>query len=1247
MLISNPCSDRPNNLFARWAVDDPPTDQETNVTDGILEGSDEQWPGTSFSAEAYDHADIDETILETTCESPSQFLYDEDLLMGDIYGARDSSGSSIIDGHNDQTIADKNVLEIDEGLAWDRGTNYPSVDKEIEDLDASAGEGQLEYSPPPAETLSGSLAVVLPQSTLITPRSFYHPFEPGIPLVSERTAVQQLIHDARADCRPGDDFLELTLDDFAVYSDYPMYGVEMRPLTQLDTANRGARFFFDGVLRSSKRQFFVREVPISALPIGNYGDPDEPSVRGAIWIPSTFSRSGSLYYRLGRPAKEYLRFYEPFIWVADLAKHFVEYVDSMGDMGKSVSIHNFQSHFKQRLVKTWGQTTAVANWLSQHPSDDFRMSVVANLDFLHKEAVGVLGPKSVNKHAIWAETMDFTRYKEIRVGSENNELPPTIVTPYIMECFRNMPFADRLKATPFSPLTQALRNSLIRRRKLESSHPVDNGVKSLSTAEQERIKDIKPGDTISTHRDAEGTGTKWEREEVRDFNDIDRWFALVQRVHVSKDGLRSFDVTWYYRPADTLCGLMKYPWNNELFLSDHCSCTEPSKIREEEVLGVHRVQFGGASTTEEELFCRQLYLHGEAAWISLEPQHMVCEHLRESEEKLPYTPGETVLAHLDKRGDVLEPCEIVSWSASPPEETRRQPTLTLRRLLRRHQVDPDCADAPPNELVYSEMIETVRSNSVHDRCHVRFFDHCQRIPTPYDRAGVGAFFYMTHEQKTAPDGGSIITPLKKCPDTMRQGFDPGRKIPKLRGLDLFCGGGNFGRGLEESGAIGMRWANDYDSKAIHTYMANVDPAGEKVHPFLGSIDTLQHLALAGDFSPSVPRPGEVDFISAGSPCPGFSRLTNDKTTVKQRKNQSLVAAFASSVDLYRPRYALLENVPSIVQNKAKRSQDVLSQLLCSMVGLGYQAQFYLLDASSCGAPQRRSRVFLTLAAPGHKLPRRPLQTHSHPPRTMAASVGKLPTGEPMALRYMAEATPFPFITGRQATADLPPIHDGKPAICVSHPDHRIAFGHTRRLRVAARLIPTHPHGMNFSKAWFGRDGKPGVLTDAERACFPSRRGGATSSVNPTARNSSAYGRQYPDGLLETITTRPGPGDAKFGRQFHWSEDRVMTIMEARRAQGFRDTEVLLGSAPDQYRIVGNSVSRQVSIALGAVIREAWVATLEENGGCAPGAVDAKRPGHEEDEDVRPSKAVKTGSSVDSPVRTTTAASTQSIMEHGT
>lgn len=53
----------------------------------------------------------------------------------------------------------------------------------------------------------------------------------------------------------------------------------------------------------------------------------------------------------------------------------------------------------------------------------------------------------------------------------------------------------------------------------------------------------------------------------------------------------------------------------------------------------------------------------------------------------------------------------------------------------------------------------------------------------------------------------------------------------------------------------------------------------------------------------------------------------------------------------------------------KREINVFSQLLCCLVGMGYQCQQFTLDAWSFGSPQSRTRLFLSIAAPGQRLRR--------------------------------------------------------------------------------------------------------------------------------------------------------------------------------------------------------------------------------------------------------------------------------------
>lgn len=79
-------------------------------------------------------------------------------------------------------------------------------------------------------------------------------------------------------------------------------------------------------------------------------------------------------------------------------------------------------------------------------------------------------------------------------------------------------------------------------------------------------------------------------------------------------------------------------------------------------------------------------------------------------------------------------------------------------------------------------------------------------------------------------------------------------------MDLFCGGGNFARGLAEGGAISHRRAFGFNNYAIHTYSANVD--GDDTLPFLGSVNDVLSQAVKGNpkDSPLIPMPGEVNFI---------------------------------------------------------------------------------------------------------------------------------------------------------------------------------------------------------------------------------------------------------------------------------------------------------------------------------------------------------------------------------------------------
>jgi len=1019
---------------------------------------------------------------------------------------------------------------------------------------------------------SRNFTVDVPAAVLVTPRSRYEEFQPPHRSMRERAAIDMLM----LSNEPGSpqDFVEFELSDFSIYVNSAKYPLEMRSLQKLGTSAGNDVLYFDGVLRNGGQKCYVEKVQIIELPIGNYGS-DIPSVGDQIWVRSRLNRRDEIYYRLAKPTAEYARFHEPFLWVADLTKHVVDFASAMVDANRDVSLASFEHEFIHWLQKTHKKSEAMQTWLLKHPSEDFRTSIVANIDFIWKELVGVLELGRVSRLALFRETRselfrDRPSYMPPRglVGTGKDAQYPTVVTPYIMECFGHMGVGKMLRLAAQDDLQSAAQ---------PQSQPRVPWNVSAGFLSMEAVGRIEVGDTISTPHDGDATDTKWRRVESKTSTDDGRWFGLVQRVHISKQGHRSFDVTWLYRPAETPCCVMKYPWPNELFLSDHCTCEEGAKarIKEGEVLAVHPINwFGSPNGSDDGLFIRQLYMVEERRWVTLKKSHLRCQH---GHQTVDFEAGDSILASLPSDLSA-EPYEVVKLFKQGEKLFVR-----LRRLLRRKATDIRSQNIPENELLYTDQLVDVNLArlEIWGKCYIRFFRPQMPIPSPYDRGGTGNLFYITHRL----DGGNACIPLDDYPPSLRQGFDPSIECEKLRGLDLFCGAGNFGRGLEDGGVVEMRWANDIWNKAIHTYMANTTG---KTAPYLGSIDDFLQDAVTGRFSECVPRPGEVDFISAGSPCPGFSLLTQDKSTCKQMKNQSLVASFASFVDLYRPKYGVLENVSGIVPAKRYQSENMMSQLFCAIVGMGYQAQLILGDAWSHGSPQTRSRVFLYFAAPGLRLPRAPLPSHSHHPQVRNRGIGELCNGEPFVRRSF-EPTAFKFTTPAGSTRDLPAIYDAKPDSCIAFPDHRIASSHTyERLREYA-AIPMHPYGMNFSRAW---NGGKGVMSSSDRELFPEEGKGRTKAV------AQGYCRQHPERPFNTVTTGSNPTNARAGAGLHWSEDRALTVMEVRRAQGFLDHEVLLGNPSDQWKLVGNSVARQMALALGLKFREAWLGSLYDDAGPA-------------------------------------------------
>ncbi|KAG4026576.1 hypothetical protein MFRU_039g00540 [Monilinia fructicola] len=1055
---------------------------------------------------------------------------------------------------------------------------------------------------------------------LIYPKSRYHGYIPPIPPSKEQQACAVLLQeinnkDSTRALEAQGDFVEFDLTGFSVYlPDTSLYGWELRGLQDLASKAGHSCFLFDGILSADNVRHYVQSVPFRICSIGNYGE-EFDDVDGAIWLQSDLNTRTDIYYRLKTPTSEYTRFHLGFLWLANLSKHFVDYSLACQEQRKKVSIHNFRSDFAQWGRKVHSGSAKFQAWYQEYGRDDFRQAISANIAFLFKESVGVT--ETLRTLHIWKETIEKSSIKQHPM-KENM----TIVTPYVYDCFSHLRFGHLLKPLVPKVFTEDTQELDVQSISLSPRKTRITGDISLSTQyqhsslswskdslragmshvegakRQKMISAIKLGDVVSVTKD--GPNSVWKDETSRWKTEDHCWYLYVQAKHQSSRDKYSFDGIWLYKPSDTSCAKMKYPYPNELFLSDNCTCgSRDSRIPQDEVIDIVPVIWHGLPS-ETDIFIRQAYLCNDK-FVTLRDEHKTCEHLRTFESSSPspstildrFPIGQTILALPPQRKsrNSLEPYEIVKY-----EEKSLKQYVTLRRLVRRSEFDQTVC-CRPNELIYTDLTDNMLADKLDKTCLVRFYTEKEvssgGVPAPYCRDGSSNAFIITMRLR---EGDQKPIPIEEdTPESLIQGFDPRAALKRrlLRGLDLFCGGGNFGRGLEEGGALHNRWAVDLFPAAVQTYSANLkDP--EKTNIFFGSVNDM--LAQAFDGNPQnleIPLPGDVDVISAGSPCQGFSKMNANKKSEQSLRNQSLVASVAAYIDFYRPKYGLLENVLSMAQRGLGRDEDVLSQLICAIVGLGYQVQLFLLDSWSFGSPQSRSRIFVSFAAPGCAPIEHPQLSHSHPPNVGERGLGKLANGQSFGSR-LHYATPFRYRTAEECIADLPYIGDGATSQCIRYPDHVSPVTMSKLCRNQIACIPTHPRGMNFWKTW--NDGN-GTMTQREREIFPyfNKAGKMRESV---LLGSKAWGRIRPDGLFPTVLVIICTEDSRMGTVLHWDQHRRMSILELRRAQSFPDDEVLLGTRGEQIKLIGNSVDRTVSMALGISLRDAWLK-------CSPEGVKAK------------------------------------------
>ncbi|XP_027180268.1 DNA (cytosine-5)-methyltransferase CMT2-like [Coffea eugenioides] len=376
-------------------------------------------------------------------------------------------------------------------------------------------------------------------------------------------------------------------------------------------------------------------------------------------------------------------------------------------------------------------------------------------------------------------------------------------------------------------------------------------------------------------------------------------------------------------------------------------------------------------------------------------------------------------------------------------------------------------------------------------------------------------------------------------------------------------------------------------------------------------ERIQDFVRNGLRSKILPLPGHVDVICGGPPCQGISgynRYRNVEDPLTDERNQQIVV-FMDIVEFLKPKFVLMENVVDILRlDGASLGRYALSRL----VHMKYQARLGTIAAGCYGLPQFRLRVFIWGALPSERLPPFPLPTHDvvvryWPPPEFERNTVAYDEGQPRKLEeavFLQDAiSDLPAVANHESREkmayDKPPGTDfqryirlskeemmGSTPIQVTEAKEQMLYDHRpyrlnedNYLRVCQ--IP-HRKGANF------RD-LPGVIVgddnvvhrDTTKDTFVLPSGGPIVPdcvfTFEKGKSKRPFARLWWDETVPTVLTFPHHRSQAI---LHPEQDRVLTVRECARLQGFPDFYRFCGTIKERYCQIGNAVAIPVGKALG-------------------------------------------------------------------
>lgn len=252
---------------------------------------------------------------------------------------------------------------------------------------------------------------------------------------------------------------------------------------------------------------------------------------------------------------------------------------------------------------------------------------------------------------------------------------------------------------------------------------------------------------------------------------------------------------------------------------------------------------------------------------------------------------------------------------------------------------------------------------------------------------------------------------------------------KLIGLSLFSNVGVAEAGIEKNNQVSIVLANELDHKRCEFYKC--------VHPKTKVIEGDITKDEIRDTIVEEAKSLNVNFVLATPPCQGMSEAGN---RIEFDERNELIYYAVDVIKRLEPRFAIIENVPTILKTKIKYKGEVvmipeyLHRELDDKYNFNHQS---LIKAMDCGVPQMRERnIFLLVRNDQNVSWEFPKQL---PVVNLEEAIGHLPSLDPQ-LREGMEVTleKFPDFEKKKAEGlkiskwHRPPVHSWKQVEWMMH-----------------------------------------------------------------------------------------------------------------------------------------------------------------------------------------------------------------------